>query len=196
MELLELDVQRGFTLAVKGCVVTRAIRLQPSPMAWPPTPRVEEVSHAGVRVGVCRSWFPEPGLAALNDALMPEAALLHMAAGITSVRAQISALTVTVRPCLLDDGTDLEVSVPISVVAVHTIWCTSVGAVVMHSLARWRADRVRLTVPVSTSTSNGADPCPSSRTHPTGRQNRHRQPSCSPHGDDRQPCCANDPQAA
>lgn len=158
MEVVELDVHRGFTPALLGRVVTRTIDIQPAITTWPPTRRIEQVSYGGIRVGVCRSWLPDPRLADLNNARIPEAALLHMAAGLTGDRAHIAALTVSTRPSHRDDDADLNGAV--TIVQVNTTWCTSSGTVVLHSLARWRGDRVHLTVPVSTQRIVDTAPCP------------------------------------
>lgn len=153
VELVDLDVRHGFTVAVRGRIVSRTIVFGPASAGWPATPRIEQVSFNARRIGVCRSWLPDPRLADLNRIPVPEAALLHLAAGITGARAHITTLTVSTRPAGPDDVADLDLSdsaLPqlggVAIVQIDTTWGTGAGAVVMHSLARWRGDRVRLTL--------------------------------------------------
>ena len=77
-----------------------------------------------------------------------DAALLHMAAGITGDRASIANIAVSTRQAHPDDCADLDLSHAVTIVQVDTSWCTAAGAAVLHSLARWRGDRVHLTLSV------------------------------------------------
>jgi hypothetical protein len=156
VELVELDVQQGFTSAVRGRIIVRTIVFAPTSAAWPPTARIEQVSFGGHRIGVCRSWLPDPRLADLNHIAIPEAALLHMAAGITGVRARVTTLTVSTRPAGPDDCADLDLPSTaldrlsgVTIVQIDTTWCTDASTVVLHSRARWRGDYVRVTMAVA-----------------------------------------------
>lgn len=171
---VRVDVTRSFTNAVMDRTVVRIIDMQPQRMPWstsPPPLRIEQVSCDGIRIGVCRSWLPDPRLAALNHALVPEAALLHMAAGITGERATIASITVSTRPAEPDDCADLDLSHPVAgpIVQVDTTWSTATGAAVLHSLARWRGDRVHLTLSVGSHEPERAVCPPSSMTIPPTR---------------------------